>query len=256
MKQRTLEVVANVMGMTTKIAVLKIQSFATEPELKTWTDLVCPSCLEEKKEAVKPTYQGAGYRCEGCGFTASWWGKLARVLKGTTEKLEMPRLLGKNETSKATLYRMGIVEFSKYVDATRSERGITVKDDASARNLFKLIVAVEKLGQVLILRFNDTTEQVITLLTQSVSGRIILKEIIPINLLQLTETLRMDRSAIADKDIEEAKQFMNMIGEADEKTLKVDDYRAKQTTEQVTPVTEEKVTELKAIIQKAKQKTA
>lgn len=242
MKQRTLNVVADVMGMQTSIAVLKITSFATEPELRTWTELVCPKCNS------KPKYHTASYECEECGATFSWWGKLKRVIKGTVIEVLMPKLVGSGEKATAKLYKMDIATFSKYVDATKGERGVTVKDDASAKNLFKLVVATEKLGYVLILRFNDTTEEVVTLLTQSISGRIILKEIIPINLLQLKETLRLDLSAISQQDIEEAKGFMNIIPEASEQTLKVSDYRVQQS--EVTPITEEKVVELKAIMAK------
>jgi hypothetical protein len=243
MKQRTLKVVADVMGMQTSIAVLKIQSFATEPELRAWTDLVCPKCNK------KPKYSGASYNCD-CGASYSWWGKLKRVLKGTVTEVLMPRLLGSGETAVAKMFKMDIASFSKYVDATKTEKGVTVKDEASATNLFKLIVATEKLGQVLIIRYNDTKEEVIALLTQSVSRRIILKEIVPINLLQLKETLKMDMSAISQKDIEEAKGFLKIIPEATEETLSVNDYRVGALN--VTPVSQEKVVELKAILAKAK----
>jgi hypothetical protein len=243
MKQRTLKVVADVMGMQTSIAVLKIQAFATEPELREWTDLVCPKCNE------KPKYSGATYECN-CGAQYSWWGKLKRVLKGTVTEVLMPRLLGSDEEAVAKLYKMDIATFSKFVDATKEERGVTVKDESSATNLFKLIVATEKLGMVLIVRYNDTTEEVVALLTQSVSGRIIFKNIIPINLLQLKETLKLDMSAISQKDIEEAKGFLNIIPEASAETLKVNDYRVGALN--VTGVSEEKVVELKAILAKAK----
>jgi hypothetical protein len=243
MKQRTLKVVADVMGMQTSIAVLKIQAFATEPELRQWTELVCPKCSN------KPSYRKAVYECE-CGQSYSWWGKLKRVLKGTVTEVLMPRLLGSGETAVAKMFKMDIATFSKYVDATKTEKGVTVKDEATATNLFKLIVATEKLGKVLIIRYNDTTEEVVALLTQSVSGRIIFKEIIPINLLQLKETLKMDMSAITQKDIEEAKGFLNIIPEATEQTLMVSDFRVGALN--VTAVSEEKVVELKAILAKAK----
>jgi len=243
MKQRTLKVVADVMGMQTSIAVLKIQAFATEPDLKEWTDLVCPKC------GKVPKYSGANYNC-GCGESYSWWGKLKRVIKGTVTEVLMPRLLGSGEEAVAKLYKMDIATFSKYVDATKEERGVTVKDEASARNLFKLIVATEKLGNVLIVRYNDTTEEVVALLTQSVSRRVILKNIIPINLLELKETLKIDMSGITEKDIEEAKGFLHIIPEASEETLKINDYRVGALN--VTPVSEEKVVELQTILAKAK----
>lgn len=243
MKPRTLKIVANVMGMETAIAVVKIQAFATEPELKDWTELVCPECKKKTK------YSGARYECE-CGETYSWWGKLLRVVKGTVKEVLMPRLLKKDEKAVAQLFKMDIVVFSKYVDATRAERGLVVKDTGSATNLFKLIVATERLGKVLIVRYNDTKEEVVALLTKSVSNRVILKEIIPINLLQLRETLMMDMSAITDKDVEEAKGFMGVIPEATEQTLMVNDYRVQGLN--VTGITEEKVTQLQSIMAKVK----
>lgn len=243
MKPRTLKIVADVMGMQTAIAVVKIQAFATEPELKQWTELVCPKCNK------KPRYSGARYECE-CGATYSWWGKLKRVLKGTVQEVLMPRLLGTGEKAVAKLYKMDITVFSKYVDATRAERGLIVKDASSATNLFKLIVATERLGKVLIVRYNDTKEEVVALLTKSVSNRIILKEIIPINLLQLRETLKMDMGAITEKDIEEAKGFMGIIPEATEQTLMVNDYRVGALN--VTGITEEKVVALQSIMAKVK----
>ena len=162
----------------------------------------------------------------------------------------MPRLLESGEKAVAKLYKMDIATFSKYVDATKTEKGVTVEDEPSATNLFKLIVATERLGAVLIIRYNDTTEEVVALLTQSVSGRIILKEIVPLNLLQLKETLKLDMARITEKDIEEAKGFLHIIPEATEETLKVTDYRVGALN--VTPASEEKVLELETILAKSK----
>jgi len=78
----------------------------------------------------------------------------------------MPRLLAKDEKAVAQLFKMDIVVFSKYVDATRAERGLLVKDTGSATNLFKLIVATERLGKVLIVRYNDTKEEVVDYMQQ------------------------------------------------------------------------------------------
>lgn len=247
MKPRTLKLVADVMGMQTAIAEVRIQTFAKEPALSEWTGLVCPECSE------KPEYQRAIYKCGHCGQSYSWWGKLKRVLKGTVEEVIMPRLLGKGEMAVAKLYKMDLVSFSKYVDATKNERGIIVKDEASAKNLFKLLVAMERLGQVMILRYNETKEEVVAVLTTSVSQRIILKEIIPLNLVQLKETLKVDMSKVTDKDVNEAKAFMGLIPEATEETLKVSDYRAGAV--KVTPVEQEKVMELEAILKRATGKT-
>lgn len=243
MKPRTLKLVANVMGMQTAIAEVRVQNFAKEPELKDWTDLVCPKCN------TKPSYQGAIYKCPKCGETFSWWGKLKRVIRDTVTEVVMPKLLGSGETATAAIYKMDLVTFSKYADATKQEKGVTVKDDASARNLFKLLVAMERLGQVMILRYNETTEEVVAVLTTSVSSRVILKEIIPVNLAELKETLKVDMSRVSEKDVEEAKAFMGLIPEAREEQLKVSDYRVNAV--KVAPVEQEQVVDLEAILKRA-----
>jgi hypothetical protein len=220
LKPRRLKLVAKVAGFPTDIAEVHIQNFASEAELKDWTEMVCPECLGETK------YQGAGYSCSSCNQTYSWWGKLKRVAKGTKNIIEMPKLLKEGEISKGLLYKMKREDFAKYCDATKSEKGVNVTDTGSARNLKKLLVAVEKCGYVIITTYNDTTEQVIALLKVSLSGRIILQEIIPLNLVKIKESLKMDET-ISEEEIEEAKMFVDkFLPDATEKNLKVTDYRA------------------------------
>jgi hypothetical protein len=48
----------------------------------------------------------------------------------------------------AQAYIMTLEEFAKYVDATYQEYGVTVKDETSARNLRKLLIATKNLGKV------------------------------------------------------------------------------------------------------------
>jgi hypothetical protein len=81
MKPRKLRLVADVSGFQTVIAQVHVRNFASEPELKDWTELACPSCLTQTK------YHGATYECESCGQSYSWWGKLLRVIKGTKHKV-------------------------------------------------------------------------------------------------------------------------------------------------------------------------
>ncbi len=251
-KPRRLKLVAKVSGFATPIAEVSIQNFASEAELKDWTELVCPECLKPTK------YQGGGSACKAHG-SFSWWGKLARVVKGTTTKVAMPKLVKEGEITQGTLFKMKREDFAKYVDATKSEKGVIVTDSGSAHNLFKLLVATESLGYVIIAVYNDTTEQVIALLKVSASGRIILQEIIPLNLVKVKETLMLDRSEISEQDIEEAKGFLQaFIPDAKEQNLKVSDYRTMwleqhlETPEQET----EKVVSLKAIMATVKTAAA
>jgi hypothetical protein len=228
MKPRKLKLVAEVSGFPTSIAEVHIQNFATERELKDWTDLVCPNCLE-------PTnYHGSSYECQKCNQTFSWWGKLARVIKGTKTILQIPRLLKEGDVAVGKLYKMKREDFAAYCDGTKTERGVIVSDSGSAHNLFKLLVASETCGYVIIAVYNDTTEEVIALLTVSESSRIILKEIIPINLAQIKDTLMLRRDEITDKDVMEAKAFVeNFIPTAKEENLKVSDYRTQWIEEHV-----------------------
>lgn len=255
MKPRKLRLVAKVSGFPTAIAEVHIQNFASEAELKDYTELVCPNCLEPTE------YHPATYECKKCNQTFSWWGKLVRVIKGTKVKLEMPRLIKEKEVAVGELYKMKRSEFAKYCDAVKTEKGITVEDANSAHNLFKLLVATEKLGYVIIVRYNDTYEEVIGLLKISDSGRIKLQEIIPINLAKIKESLMLNRDEISDKDVEEAAAFVEQfIPKCDEEKLKAHDYRTAWLEKHVQEQPEkeaEKVVQLKeimAMVAKKKEK--
>jgi hypothetical protein len=249
MKPRKLKLIAEVSGFPTAIAEVHIQNFASEAELKDWTDLVCPTCLEPTE------YKGGGYECKKCNGSYSWWGKLLRVVKGTKTKVEMPRLLKEGEITVGKLYKMGREDFAKYCDATKAERGVIVSDQGSAHNLFKLLVATEKLDCVIITVYNDTTEQVVALLKVSASGRILLQEIIPANLVHMKDTLMLNRNEITEKDVTEAKAFVaQFIPEASEETLRVSDYRTAFLDEHVEQPEKEtaKVVQIKEIMAKVK----
>lgn len=220
MKPRKLRLVATVAGFQTAIAEVHIQNFASEPELKDWTELVCPTCMTPTK------YHGAVYECETCHSSYSWWGKLLRVIKGTKQKVEMPRLLKEKEEAVGKLYKMKREDFAKYIDATKSEKGVSQVDAGSSHNLFKLLVASERAGYVIIVRYNDTTEEIVALLKVSVSGRVILQEIVPVNLVQLKQTLMLNTGEISETDVTEAQAFVEQfLPTASEDNLKVNDYR-------------------------------
>jgi len=250
LKPRKLRLIAKVSGFPTSIAEVHIQNFASEAELKDWTELVCPECLE-------PTsYQGGGYSCPKCQGSFSWWGKLKRVAKGTKNIIEMPKLLKEGEVTTGQLFKMRKADFAKYCDATKAEKGVIVTDGGSAHNLFKLLVATEKLDYVIIATYKDTTEEVVALLKISMSGRILFQEIIPLNLVKLKETLMLDTKQITDQEVEEAKAFVEQfIPMATEKDLKVSDYRASWIEEHIIEKEEpERVQSLKEIMAAIKVK--
>lgn len=247
MKARRLVLQATVMGFSANIATIKIGNPAKEHELKDYTDLVCP---QDKK---KPQFEMSKYRCT-CGFSTTTWQGLLRVLKGTTTPLEMPTLTkGNSEAEIARIYKMTLEAFAKiadYVDPKDAERPVTAEDEASIVNLYKLIVAQAETNHIIILKWNDTKEQVIALLTTTQSGKIIVRKIIPPNLVVVGDSLMLDKSKMSDKDIEEAKQFLKQIPDATKDVLEVADYRIKQF--QVHQPEEQKVTAISSIMEKAK----
>lgn len=249
MKNRKLRLVANVSGFDTLIAEVKLQNFADEVDVKQWTDLVCPACGE------KPEYHG-GYVCPKDNQSFPHWSRLKRVIRGTTKALGIPRLLKEKEEAVAKLSYLTTEEFAqKYTDATRAdngEKGVVLTDSASAKNLFKLLVAVEQLKYVIIAKWNDTTEEIVGLLTVSASGRILIREIIPSNLVQVRETLFIDRKSITKKEVEEAKLFVeHFIPKATDETFAVADYRALWKEGIATEAPEpQKVADIKEIMSK------
>ena len=246
MKARKLLIQATAMGMSMNLITLKIGNPAKERELSSYTELVCP------KDNKKPDYVPSGYRC-GCGFTATTWQSLKRVLKGTTTPLDMPTLTkGNGEVEVAKMYRMTVEAFAKiadFVDPKDGDHPVTTEDDASTMNLYRVLVAQQTLNEVVILKWNDTKEEIIALLTTTLSGKIVIRKIIPPNLVIVGDSLMLDKTKLTAKDIEEAKQFMKQIAEVDEKALEVTDYRAKQLT--VAPPEKQKVISISNIMAKA-----
>jgi len=248
---------AELMGFGADIATINIGSYASELDLmRNATDLVCPKCKG------KAEYHPSHYEC--CGVKITSWQSLLRVKKGTKEPIEMPKLTkGSGEIERAKLSIMPFDEFKKYVDTTdprEPERFVTATDETSAKNLFKLLVAQEMDKTAILLTFNDTTEQKIALLTTTISGRIIVRFIVPKNLLKTPkESTILDRKALTQKDVEEARLFLKQIPKATEETLTVTDFRADllpfaigKTPKGEKPV--EKVEALAVIMAQAKKK--
>jgi len=67
------------------------------------------------------------------------------------------------------------------------------------------------------------------LLALTPSGRIVVRQLIPKNLVRgLEGGIRMDKSQISQDDIEQVKMFLKQFPLATEKTFEVSDYRVKQ----------------------------
>jgi len=266
MRPRTLKIVVSLGGMRMPVATVSIKKFADVLEQK--TDLVCPKCGE------KPSWNGE-YNCTCCPICGKpmekvvvdekgtvnykcavdgWqdpssykhWSQLKRVLPDGSELLKPKLTTGEDVEAEASI--MDISEFMQYCDATLNEYGVIVKDDTSARNLRKLLIAIRNLGKVILLHYNDTYEERVAILTTSISNRIILKELIPLNLADIRETMKADLSQITDKDLQEAETFIKQLPHAEESLLYVHDYRIQGIE---TPKVSPKVLELEAILSKA-----
>jgi hypothetical protein len=72
----------------------------------------------------------------------------------------MVKLSEDGAPQEATVYVLDQKTYaSKYADATLTEYGMVASDATTAQNVRKLLVAVDRLGLVIIIRFNDTHEQ-------------------------------------------------------------------------------------------------
>jgi len=223
--------------MEMPIASVKIEKFADiiEPE----TELLCPKCKQ------KPAWKG-GYECS-CGEHYNHWSQLMRVVKATGEQIIKTKFTNEKEDVVADAFIMEMKEFSEIADATLTEYGLTVSDETSARNLRKLLVATKSLNKVVLIKYLDTYEERIAILTTSVSNRIILKEIIPLNLADIKETMHIDLSNVSQQDLVEAEQFVKLLPSAKQDLMYVSDYRTKGIA---APKTTPKVIELEAILSK------
>lgn len=243
MRPRKIKISIQLVGFTMPVGEIKVTKFADmrKPD----TDLVCPECNK------KPAWWSE-YKCT-CGQTYNHWSRLKRILKATKEVITKTRLITKGEEVIAKASVMDLDEFSQYVDATAEEYGVVCKESTSALNIKKLLIATKLLRKVILLNFNDTYEQRVCVLTTSISERVILKELIPMNLVKLRETMKVNLTDITPKQLEEAKQFVNMLPHAEESMLNVDDYRTIGVTGEVVS---EKVFQLEEVLKKLEEPQA
>jgi len=269
MRPRNLKIAVRLSGMEMPVCTLKIQKFVDvlEPD----TDLLCPKCKQ------KPAWHG-GYDCTCCPKcgkpmekvvvdekgTVNWrcaedgwqepshynhWSQLLRVERVTGEPIVKTKFTEPDKDVVADAFIMDLKDFSDIADGTLAEYGVVVTEETSAQNLRKLLVATESLKKVVLIKYLDTYEERIAILTTSISQRIILKEIIPLNLADIKETMRVDLSTVTEKDLAEAEQFVKMLPPAKQDLLYVSDYRTKGI--KVKPITP-KVMELEAILSRAR----
>jgi hypothetical protein len=198
--------------MTMELGEVKVSKLADIKKAK--TDLVCPEC------GKKPTWKG-GYDCV-CGKHYNHWSQLKRILAQgeVVEKKSFP------DSGIAQISTMNKAEFAKYSDACLSEYGLVASDTKSAKNIKKLLVASKILDKVIIANFNDDNEKRSCVLTTSISGRVILREIIPVNIASVRDTMTDKLDEISDLDKAEAQAFIKILPVATEANLITDDHRA------------------------------
>lgn len=269
MRPRYLDVVVKAGGFDLHIGRFKIQKFVNV--LTADTVLVCPKCKQ------KTTWHG-GYDCNCCPYcgkpmekvvvdqkgTVNWkceehgyqdpshynhWSQLLRVDKATGEPIVKEKFTEEGKDVEAQVYTMDLTEFANIADATLSEYGIVTTDEKSTTNLKKMLIATKSLKKVVLLKFKDTYEERITILTMSISKRVILKEIVPKNLLSVKDTLKADLSTVTQEELAETQQFIKTLPVATEDQLEVSDYRTQGL--KIKPITA-KVIELEAILAKQK----
>lgn len=267
LRPRILKIAVRISGMEMPIASVKIEKFADvrEPE----TELLCPKCKQKPKwnggydctccpKCGKPMEQiiddkgRVNWKCPEDGYQDpshyNHWSQLLRVVKATGEPITKTKFTNEKEDVVADAFIMDMKQFSEVADATLCEYGVTVSDETSARNLKKLLVATKNLNKVVLIKYLDTYEERVAILTTSVSSRIILKEIIPLNIADIKETMHIDLSTVTEQDLAEAEQFIKLLPQAKEDLLYVSDYRTKGIQ---TPQMSPKVIELEAILSKA-----
>jgi len=181
---------------------------------------LCPRC------GGKPEWQG-GYRCPPpCGAEYKHWSQLKWAL-GNGVEIVRQRLIPPKEVPQASIHFLPREEYSKnHVSAVEHQYGIIPEDEKAAKNLRLLLVAVSEMGHVIILRFPDNDVWRVCSLTVGEDARVVLNELVPTNLLEVEETLRMDISGIRPELVEQAKALLANIPRADETVFQVDDYRA------------------------------
>jgi len=243
MRDRKLRITAQFGTMQMAVGDVKIVKFADVRQAE--TDLVCPKCGE------KPAWKG-GYDCN-CGERYPHWSRLKRILKATGQEILKVKFTEEKGIVQAAAYVLPRKDFAeRYSDATLEEKGIVAQDASTARNLRNLLIATQLLEKVIVVAYRDTYEERTCLLTLSMSNRVLLKEIIPMNILELEETMRADVSQVSQQELETAKKFVDMLPPPTEETFTCHDYRALGVEAVEKP--SEKVVELEAILRQAEQR--
>jgi hypothetical protein len=177
---------------------------------------------------------------------------LKRVLKATGEEILKVKFTEEKQAIEGQAFILDRKEFAeRYSDAILEEKGIVAENASTAKNIRNLLIASKMLDKVVVVSFKDTYEERTCLLTLSESNRVLLREIIPQNILELEETMRADISQVTERDIEAAKKFVELLPPPTEDIFLCHDYRAIGVEAKEKP--SEKVVELEAILKQAEQ---
>lgn len=264
MAHQKLRLVSKIFGMENELGTVKVEILARDlwEEGSKLRTRKCPKC-SATKENMKYSQL---YKCDGvfgknpetgealpCGESYSHWSQMPEIIKATGAVVEKERLLQPKEQAKAYVYRFSASEYAKKVAATSQERGLTTDNEQAAKNLKKLLVAQQMLGYVIVLKWKDTYTEEIGILTTNEDGTVVLKQLIPDNLVEINaDVLKATKDGISTEEIEEAKQFLKVLPEATAETFKVSDYRTTALPE--APTVNVKVQTLEDILKASKQR--
>jgi len=239
MKPERIEIVAKAFGFEHSYGVFSILPYADTYRPK--TEWRCP------KDNVAPAHTSQLYKCPTCGDTWTNWNAkspsgayMTPYIKETNISYDGPTLEPDRPAKdppprKAYISTMPRTKFAEQEGDAAYDRpyGLIPVDNnkvgisEAAKNLMKLVIAVDRLDTVITLNWVEGKVEQKVLLTVSMSNRILLQPVIPSNLLVVKETVMVDTTKINEEDLVQAKAFISALPVATEDTFVAHDFRAK-----------------------------
>lgn len=181
-----------------------------EVELKTVN--VCPKCLVVPNEINREIDR---YECPKCGTKYKNWYALQRAIPNGDTPIPVPKRQTE-KTSKISLKLLDLSEVSGLL--TKAEYAIIPRDEAAKRNIQKVGQMLHVFNKVAIfsLVFRKEGDRHICYITVNDDGLIMVREIIPLNLVKpLPAGVVQADNTIPQKEIEELMTAMPKATEDD-----------------------------------------
>jgi len=177
---------------------------------------VCPKC-QTVPERVKHDVE---YRCPKCGAEFKGWYQLQRAYKAGEKLIPLPPRKT-TKTEKASLKLLDLAEVRGLI--TRSEYAIIPAGEQEKKNLQKLGNMLRKFNKVALFKvcFRKGAEEHLMYVTVADDGMIMVREIIPLNLVEpLPYGVVFCSDEVDEKEVEE---LMNAMPKATEEDLCIKD---------------------------------